>query len=168
MTSSTNSNTVTVSEAAERIGVSTEWVRRHIKSGDLFAVRVGTGRTAPWMLHESDVAHVAELEAHRRRVRDVGIVVGRGGDFRRQIEASDRYDAATKDEILDVHDGQDRYELLDRLAGEIRIDPELARRFEELDEDEHVEAAAQELARRTRIEERIRARAREILDGGTT
>jgi excisionase family DNA binding protein len=50
--------TISVREAAQRLGVSGHWVRQHIKRGELTAIKVGNGRTAPWMLYEEDLADI--------------------------------------------------------------------------------------------------------------
>lgn len=116
---------------------------------------------SPWMVARSELEHVKAKREHDRRMRESGIIVGRGEDFARKLAESD-HAPETKQAILAAHE---RSELFDRVEREMTADPELRKRFERLDDAERFEAQAQELAHRIREQERLRARALEILDG---
>lgn len=159
---------LTLADATERVNqrlpagerVSKEWLRRKITSGHLFAERAGGTSTAPYMLHEGDVARLAEREAHKRRTR--GTVVGYG-DFSEKVKASEAT-PETKAAILAVHD---KHELFDRVEREMYEGPDapaLRRKFEGLDAEARFEAEARELAERVRRAERLRKRALELLE----
>lgn len=153
---------LTVRETAERLGRSEETVRRMIRACKLPASRSGEGPRAAWLINASALERQLEVQATEQRVRDRGIVTGYG-DFIEQVEA--RYGAPLADTLREV---RERHELLERLATELHADPDVAERFEQLDDEERIERAAQELARRVRREERIRERAREILEEDDT
>jgi excisionase family DNA binding protein len=171
---------LTVRETAERLNLSEESVRRMIRTFQLPASRASGGARAPWVINAAALERQLEVDAHRRRVHEAGIVVGRvqeaggnavvgrGDDFAEELEQ--RYpdvrvgspDGPTLAEYARATAA--RHELFDRIEREMAADPSVRQQLERLDEAERFEAEAQELARRVRRAERLRDRALEILD----
>ena len=158
---------ITVAEAADRLKVHPETVRRRIRAGELEHVRAGAGRRGALGLYASEVDHVAKVEAHEQRMRESGVIVGRGDEFLKQLDASPNSSAVK----ADVRAAVEERDLFDRVARELHDDHPFAReRLAQLDEQAREEAEAQEVARRMRDEltrrrraERIYNRALEIL-----
>lgn len=156
-------NVLSVDEVARRTGEHPETIRRKIRAHEIFAVKVGEGPRAPWGVTEPDVDRYIASRDHARRMRESGVIVGRGDEFRERVAASD-HPPATKSALLVA---VDRRELFDRAEREMHADPTVRRRFEQLDADARLEAEARELAARIRHAEQVRRRALAILEDET-
>jgi excisionase family DNA binding protein len=151
-----------VDGAAERLGLHRETIKRRVASGELPADRRGPGRTAALLLHKRSIDHLAEVQAHERRVREAGIVAGYGdAEFDEAVQQ--RHGRATMEQVRAI---RERGELLAQMAREVRADADLHREFEQLDEDQAIEATARAIAGRVRREERVQRRAAQILADG--
>ncbi|MDD5351458.1 MAG: helix-turn-helix domain-containing protein [Chthoniobacteraceae bacterium] len=62
--------TLTVEQAAERLGVIPRRVRALIASGQLPAVKLGEGRRGNWQIKEADLRLVQMLPSGRRGVQN--------------------------------------------------------------------------------------------------
>lgn len=154
MTGETSPEYLSVREAAERLALSEEAVRRMIRGGELYAEKAGRGSRAPWGIDARQIEAYAE-EAERRR-RLAGVVVGRGEQF---VERMGNEHGPEGREW--TRGNLERQELLDALAD--AIGPELQEFEDETAEAEYIEEQAQDLARRVRRAEAIRRRAEELL-----
>lgn len=56
---------IQVPEAAERLGITEEMVRKHIRSGNLYAKRSGRGNRSAWLLDADEINRETELKARR-------------------------------------------------------------------------------------------------------
>ncbi len=145
---------ITVHEAADRLGVHPETIRRRIRRGDLVAVQKASGPTAPWLLDAAAIEHLAEIE-RRPHAMTNGVDNPPG-----RAQASSRHNGESRVALVAQHDPRQLFEHVER---EMSVDTVLQRHLEQLDEAERIEAAAQELARRVRDRQRIRERALELL-----
>jgi hypothetical protein len=161
---------LTVSQVAEVLGTSTETVRRMIKAGELPASRASEAKRAPWLIHGPTWEHQREADIERAAIRQrlAGVVTGYGEDFARKVEAEypDARVGSPGGPTLAEHTRAylARQELFGQIQRDMRADPALRQRFEQLDENERFEAEARELARRVRRERQLWDRALEILD----
>lgn len=146
---------ITVHEAAARLGVHPETIRRRIRRGELVAVQKASGPTAPWLLNAADIAHAAEVERDTHASASAAEAANPP-----QARASTRSNGESRVALLAHHDPRELFEHIER---EMARDPALRARLEQLGDAERIEVAAQELARRVRDVRRIRARALELL-----
>jgi hypothetical protein len=156
---------LTVRETAARLNTSEEMVRRKIRASELPASRLTDAARAPWMINAATLERQLEVEAHRKRVQEAGIVVGRGDEGGPHDQALIGEVAAIhgSDTAEALHKVMNRHNLFDRIERDMYADPAIRERFETLDDDERFEEEARELARRIRRAERLRDRALEIL-----
>jgi excisionase family DNA binding protein len=157
---------LTVRETAERLGQSEATIRRMIRAHELPASRQGRGSRAPWMVNAAALERRRQIEAHRKRMRESGVVVGysdEGGpaDEAFPAEIDLRHGADTAANVRAV---MDRRRLFERVEREMYADSGVRHRLERLDEAQRFEEEARELAARIRRVERLRDRALEILD----
>lgn len=168
MANSPGSEWLTVSQVAETLGTSTETVRRMIKAGKLPASRASALPRAPWLINGPAWEQQKRDDEIRARTRErmAGVVVGRSDEGGPADEAfiAEVGRLHGPDTAMNLRQVMDRHHLFDYLEREMREDPAVRQRLETLDDDERIEAAAQELARRVREHERIQRRAQEILD----
>lgn len=146
--------------ATDRLGVSRKTLYAIVARRELFGERQGTGATALWVFRKADVDRLATRREHDRRLRESGIVVGRGDEFTRKVSESNH----ARDTKRAIFDALGRSELLERIATEMTADPDLRKGFDRLDDDKRFEAQAQELAHRIREQEHLRTRVQEILE----
>lgn len=151
---------LTVSEVAEIEGVSTETIRRGIKAFKYPASRASAAPGAPWLINAAAYERRRESEARKRRLRERRVVTAYADDeFDANVES---VHGATG--LEQVRQMRQRHEDLREAQRAVSNDPDLRRAFEQLDEDERIERAAQEIANRVRRDERIRQRAAQILE----
>lgn len=150
---------VSVPEAAERLGVAEETIRRQIREGKLPATRAGGGERAPWRISVAYLEHVLAVKRHEdqvRKHREVGLVGGRGEESLQQIKQTHGPELAERA----------RENLRRARAAELVYSVEDFG-FEKLDDErgraDSIERAARALAARMRWEEQVCARAVEIL-----
>ena len=158
---------LTVRETAEILGTSEEMVRRKIRAYELPASRLNYAPRSPWMINAAALQRRLEIDAHGKRVYDIGIVVGHSID-----EFAEKLEQRHPDVRVGSPDGPTlaeharataaRHELFTQIEREEGA--EIRKRFEQLDEEQRFEEEAREYARRIRRAERLRDRALEILD----
>jgi predicted DNA-binding transcriptional regulator AlpA len=158
---------LTVAETAERLGVSEPAVRRMIKAYKLPASRATSAKRSPWMINAPALERQIEIDEHKKRMQESGIVVGYG-DFADNLEK--RY----PDTRVDLPDQPTlaeharmtaaRQELFNRVEREMYADPGVRQQLERLDDEDRFEKEARELASRVQRADRLRQRAQQILD----
>ena len=156
---------VPVRVAAVRLAGSEEAIRRRIRAGEIPAVKAGRGARAPWLVDTSGLIN-AEHAALRERLDQAGVVHGRTGTPQADRAYADKVGHRHGDDWRRATlDHLTRRALLEQAAGVVEAaGANLEGQFADIDDEDAVEAEAQELARRVRRAERIRERAAEILD----
>lgn len=155
------SDWVAAPEAAAELGVTEGYFAKLCREGRFLSSRKEdpAREKSPWLVTRVELARRIEIRDHKRRVRESGIVAAYDDDeFDAKVEQ--RHGRATMEQVRAI---RERGELLAQMAREVRADADLHREFEQLDEDQAIEATARAIAGRVRREERIQRRAAQIL-----
>src|SRR5437763_14896621 len=108
-------NTVSVPEAAERLGVTPETVRRQIREGQLWASRASGGARAAWRISEAEIERRLSVQQHderMRKFRDAGGVVGYG-DFPSKVDESNN-SPEVKQQLHAIYQRRNLFDRLDQ------------------------------------------------------